>query len=1225
MKKYMYLFILFFIFILISGIISSCAAQSASNTTYTIAVAEANPGTEEEPNPHSLYAGVKMAADEVNREGGINGRQIKVVPYADNKDAEQAKLNAQDIVISESIAVVGHSVSETSIAAAPFYQEANLASINASPVSATTFDTFPNYFNISYTSEQQGAYLANYAKNSIGDSGILEAMVIYDEKDRSTSALAQKFRNTFKGLGGTILFSQHISADATDEELAQAAASIFEKNRGFLLIAANEKVSANLVIALKNRGFDQPILGGDNLSSRSFIEIIQSKPAEKARPGYYTDGIITTRALLPDSASGFTSQFVTDYQEEFPDIAISNSAARGYDAALAIIKSIQIAQTNEEVASDRQKIYDALVGLNDPKSTFYGVTGPIYFQNDRNAVRQILLGIYQYGHLISAPVQYEPILIPENIPNIKEQLAKGHIITLDGKYVYVTHVIYTGMDIIEIRELDQKASTYTADFYLWFRFKPQPGDKEFQPEKIVFTNAEGSPASDVVRDEETSDGSIYKTLRISGKFKSEFYFHGYPFDKQNLAIQFRNESATASFIQYVIDRPGMRYSNDAELLNHLKNNGTFRELYGWEALLTRASQKLFSTTSTLGDPQNFDNTITTNFSQFTINILVKRNSLEFVIKSLLPLLITLILAYITFFLPLGHSERLGVGSTALLTTAFFHLSLASSLPEIGYTVAIEYFFYSAYLMSALIVLLETISIRLETQASSAENQASDMEGQPATTKEKKLKKLNDLNKLLKLKERYERMRQTLNKFGRIVYPSILIIVLALGALAYKEKIDLNVVKETDRSAVQEVIDNQVVESTLPQEVKYGLPSDEVTLQLATWRPEDDAQIKSLLQAFHEKNPDITVIHQPISGHVYTKVLTLQFTSGLGPDLFFMYPFDKSHTSFTTDVSDLPIEENFNESRRIPWQDDAGRYYGLPYVGVIQGVYYNKDIFKRLNLAVPATWEEFLFVAETLKQNGYIPIGNSLKEEEEDDMFMSLIPNFIGGVEGRKAYMRTDGIARCFNDPFAVRAFQSVQDVAPYMNPIFYKLNSNTTKEDFINQRAAMLFGGSWDVNKFSTDIKGAKAFNWGVFASPAPLGSKTTVIFQPDIAIGINNNTAPANQKAAMRFLEWLLTEESLNLTNEILPGFYPLSNIPINPSTNMHSAEFQQLAINYPTDLRWAHSELKSTTQRPSAAELIQSSLYNVAVRGLDPQIAADRVQAGMAQWYEPAQTCKP
>lgn len=1179
---------IFIVCCLIAGILSACTGNRG---TLTIAVAESSPGTENETNAHSLYAGARLAAEQINEAGGINGYIVKIVPYGDNNDPLGAELNAQTIAQSDAVAVIGHSSSETTSVAAPIYLRAGLPAINASPVSMETTRNFSNYFNISYTAEQQGAYLANYARRSLG---IDHATIIY-ASNVSASALARKFENTFRGLGGTIVFTQNLSAqsDMTEGEINDIAGRVFSVDSGVLLIAANETISANLVIELKNRGFNNPILGGDNLSTFGFIEKIEKESTEQVHPGYYTDGMVSTRALLPDSASGFTSQFVRDYQQAYPDIAVSNSAARGYDAVLAISKAIQISEGSSDVAQERANILTALPQINDPETTFYGVTGPIYFERDRNAVRQTLFGIYQYGHLISAPIQYEPILLPARVPDLHEQIQKGHVITLDGKYVYATNIIYTGMDIIEIREIDQKASTYNVDFYLWFRYKPKENDSAFQPENITFTNGESNNDKDIVREEVTADGSVYKTLRVSGIFKNQFNYQAYPFDEQDLIIKFRNQNATASFIQYVVDRPGMRYFNDKELLNYIRSHGAFESLFGWLPVLANVDQSLFSTTSTLGDPQNFGNTLTTDFSSFDIHIRIERDALGFIIKSLLPLVITLALAYITFYLPLGHSERLVIGSTALLTTAFFHLGLASALPEIGYTVAVEYFFYAAYLMTALIVLLETISIRIEKQA--------------------------DDIKSKKIKAQYEQKRQNLNLIGRIMYPSILLFVIGIGGLAYMGWIDFNPNTQTIRRATQSITQSDAVASNLTEE-PVEAEDGKVTLNLTTWRPEDDAQIRKLLQAFQDENPDITVVHQPIAGVNYDDVLTIQFNNKRGPDLFFIPPFDRKYLANAMNLSSLPIEKQFAENRRVPWQNENGAYYGLPYAGVIQGVYYNKDIFNKLQLSPPTTWREFLATAEKLKDAGYTPFANGLKEDEESDMFMTLTPNFIGGPDGRALYMTTSANARCFNDFFAVRAFHSMEEIMPYMSKDFTTVSSATSKQRFINQDAAMLFGGSWDLRYFSENVK----FDWSVFASPAPAGSRTYVIFQPDIAIGINNQISTVHQKAALRFLEWLLTEKSLNLTNEILPGFYPLSNTPTQPGSNIHSAEFQQLAENYPTDLRWAYSELYATNQVPRASDLIQKGLYGIMTNKLSAQEAADQLQAGMAEWYEPAQVCK-
>jgi hypothetical protein len=68
---------------------------------------------------------------------------------------------------------------------------------------------------------------------------------------------------------------------------------------------------------------------------------------------------------------------------------------------------------------------------------------------------------------------------------------------------------------------------------------------------------------------------------------------------------------------------------------------------------------------------------------------------------------------------------------------------------------------------------------------------------------------------------------------------------------------------------------------------------------------------------------------------------------------------------------------------------------------------------------------------------------------------------------------------------------------------------------------------------------------------------------------------------------------------------------------------EFQELTRKYPTDLRWAYSELSLTNQLPAPASLMQSAQYAMVEEGITPQQAADRLQEGLSQWYEPAQTC--
>ena len=77
-------------------------------------------------------------------------------------------------------------------------------------------------------------------------------------------------------------------------------------------------------------------------------------------------------------------------------------------------------------------------------------------------------------------------------------------------------------------------------------------------------------------------------------------------------------------------------------------------------------------------------------------------------------------------------------------------------------------------------------------------------------------------------------------------------------------------------------------------------------------------------------------------------------------------------------------------------------YAMPFVGVVQGVYFNKDIFDKYFLETPETWEEFKLTASALKfaDDNLIPIANALNQSEDSEMFMSLAANFLGATVSR---------------------------------------------------------------------------------------------------------------------------------------------------------------------------------------------------------------------------------
>ncbi len=1205
-RRYFYLITVLPLLIVLTGLLSNCASASQTHDTRTVTVAivENNPLNEDGSiNRQSIYAGALLAADQIRARGGID---IQIDAYDDDNDPQKSLEIANQIADSGALAVIGHTSAETLEAGGNVYEAAGIPTLNVSAISGHFTESYYYHFNLSYTAEAEAAYLANYLRKVNGT----QTATIISTRDGYSTSLAKQFKNTFQGLEGIITIEKVVGDETADEIVSDIISANTETHHpGVIFIATDDITAAELLILMKRKGVSYPVAGGSALSSPAFRAVIESQQEEVTFPGYYTDGILTVREIVFDSANRYANDFLTDYQQVYQS---DNSAQQpgdevvnGYDALLTLLTAMQRAEVDgsaSHVAENREQIYNELVNMDSVESGVQGISGFIYFEPSQNIRRAPRFGLYQNGEIISANIQFEPVISPGEIDDLAEQVENGRIVTLNGDYVYQSNVVYAGIDLLGIDDIDIKTSTYKLDFYLWFRYRPNELDEAFKPEDFLFTNAQSEPEITLLRAEENGDGTVLKTYRVVGTFKEQFQFHNYPFDRQVLSLEFRNQSATTSFIQYVVDRVGMRFENEEELLDNYRDNGAFDAVFGWDETSVSMSQDIFPTTSTLGSPENFDSRIATNYSLINLEIELRRDSLQYIIKSLLPLLITLVLAYITFFLPLGHSERLAVGSTALLTTAFFHLALADALPEIGYTVAMEFLFYASYGMSALIVLLETLSSRLEKQIEEKKKKADK-------------KKLTD-------------QRHDLDMFGRILYPTILLATLGIGFFVYNGTLRLG----PQRQVVSSNLPDTLVEAPTPagQFAATSTPapvSDEIVLTLSTWRPEDSEEMEVILNEFEEyalatTGRKVIVNYRPLMSVNYDSILDLQLSSGAGPDLMYVRPFSVNGNIIRYLLpldGEIALEQNFEKTKLIPWTNSSFELtYAMPFVGVAQGVYYNKDIFDKYFLEVPETWEDFRLTANALKlaDESLIPIANALNQSEDSEMFMSIAANFLGGPEGREKYMRTDGTSLCYNDASIVRAFQAIEDLKPYLPENAARINSQTSKELFLQGNAAMLFGGSWDLQKISNEAD----FNWDVFAVPASFVQRTYVIFQPDIGIGINRATPHPDE--AKLLLEWLMTREAVNLTSEKLPGFYPLGTTQVTRSSDPNDEKFLTLVNDYPADIRWMYTEISNKT--PSALEIVRQSLYEIAALDLPAQAAADRLQAGLGEWYEPAQNCK-
>ncbi|QQO11095.1 ABC transporter substrate-binding protein [Breznakiella homolactica] len=379
-------------------------------------------------------------------------------------------------------------------------------------------------------------------------------------------------------------------------------------------------------------------------------------------------------------------------------------------------------------------------------------------------------------------------------------------------------------------------------------------------------------------------------------------------------------------------------------------------------------------------------------------------------------------------------------------------------------------------------------------------------------------------------------------------------------------------------------------------------SGKVVLTMGSWRTDDVAQVNRLLAEYKKVAPNVEIQFRPTNPPDYNATLRLQLDSGTGPDLMYARSYAPGQELFNAgyfaDCTNIPgLMQNFTPSNLAPWQMPDGKMFAVPFAAVSHAVYYNKDIFRKENLSIPQSWEDFLALCQTLTSKGYTPLANGVADEWDilECFFLGMLPNFVGGASERVKYETGE---KKLNDANFVAAFKGMADVAKYLPRGFQSVTYNDSQVLFNSQQAVMFMDGSWTAGVY----EGAP-FEWGVFAMPAPRGRNTIICFHPDMAITMNTKTKyPEECKA---FLAWLCTREGATTASQNLPlGYFPMINFPIQ-LTDAHANEFLALNNGKETDARFVWPKLLDL-YAPMNQEVIK-----VLKGEATPKQAADAIEA--------------
>lgn len=257
--------------------------------------------------------------------------------------------------------------------------------------------------------------------------------------------------------------------------------------------------------------------------------------------------------------------------------------------------------------------------------------------------------------------------------------------------------VFVGMYFKAVPWIDLKSNTYLVDFYLWFRWK---GD--IDPTKSYeLTNA--VQAWDLMRTpiyeqpEDMPDGSKYQAFHVQGNFTHAFPLHDYPFDTQQITVELEDTDNQTSDVVYVADAGSGIHPGIA--------------IPGWDIGKSGLEISDAKYTTNFGDTRVAPGGDVYSHATFTLHI--ERPTFGYLIKTVLPIAIVILITFVVFFIESKYFEgRLGLAITSLISAVALQLTASADLPSVGYMVLLDRIYNLSYAIIFLTLFESVFAVRL---------------------------------------------------------------------------------------------------------------------------------------------------------------------------------------------------------------------------------------------------------------------------------------------------------------------------------------------------------------------------------------------------------------------------------------------------------------------------------------------------------------------------------
>ena len=344
-------------------LVLSVAYLSAEERTEDVGITEEPKTTLKVGLIHPLlnYAtfgdGAKLALSEINKTGGVLGRQIEFIYKVETGTIADS---ATELVEMENVvAILGPMFSSSAVKVGPIINIPVIVGATGADVTNTGNDPRDFLFLVANSNALQAKVMAGFVVNDLGKK---TAAMIWQNGDVYSKGFVNAFDANFQELGGRIVANQIYEQGDTmfDGQLG----IIKDANPDVLLLASFPPENPIIMKQAREMGIQSIFIGSDGWDDSLMLDILEDNaPLEDS---YYC-------SISDELATDFMNAYETMFKNQAIGIA-----PLGYDAMRLLATAIENAQSTDPVM-----IRDAVAAITD----YQGATAISGFDANRHPVK----------------------------------------------------------------------------------------------------------------------------------------------------------------------------------------------------------------------------------------------------------------------------------------------------------------------------------------------------------------------------------------------------------------------------------------------------------------------------------------------------------------------------------------------------------------------------------------------------------------------------------------------------------------------------------------------------------------------------------------------------------------------------------------------------------------------------------------------------------------------